>query len=260
MARRRGLDPFDKASMFKSAGLHVALIGGAWVSTLFVDPPPEVFLTYDIEIVSPPASQVAEEAVTPTEELVVERPDPEPEPPEPETEDVVPIEDPEPEPEPDPPPEEPVEEQPPEAAEETVVAATDERVEEEATSETGENIEVRMEGLQRDYPEYYNNIIIQIQRCFRWTGGGNWRASIFFYITRDGSVEGMDFVQRSGNTAFDFESMGAVDCAGQNNRLGALPDDFPYDRFPIRFLFEPRGDVQLLLPSFGTPGEVIFDR
>lgn len=259
MARRRGPDPFARSSLLKSAGLHVALILGAWASTLYAGPPPVVFLTYDIELVSPPATQVAEEAVTATEELVVERPDPEPEPPEPETEEVVPIEDPEPEPEPDPPPEEPVEEQPPEAAEETVVAAAEEPTEEE-TSETGEDIEVRMEGLQRDYPQYYNNIIRQIRRCFRWSGGGNWRTTVFFYIKRDGSVEGMDFVERSGNSAFDFESMGAVDCAGQNNRLGALPDDLPYDRFPVRFLFEPRGATRLFQPDFGIPGEVKFDR
>lgn len=260
MARGRRFDPFDKGSLLKSVGLHGILIGGAWVSTLFAPPAPMVFLTYDIEIVSPPATQVAEEAVQATEELVVERPDPEPEPPQPDTEDVVPIEDPEPEPEPDPPPEEPVEEQPPEAAEETVVAAAEEPVEEEATSETGEDIEVRMEGLQRDYPEYYNNIIRQIKRCFRWRDGGSWEATVFFYINRDGTVDGMDFVRRSGSAAFDFESMGAVDCAGQNNRLGALPDDLPYERFPVRFLFQPSGDMQVFLPISGTPGEVKFDR
>lgn len=260
MARSRRFDPFDKGSLFKSAGLHVALIAAAWASTAYATPEPMVFLTYDIEIVSPPATQVAEETVQATEELVVERPDPEPEPPQPETEDVVPIEDPEPEPEPDPPPEEPVEEQPPEVAEETVVATTEEPVEEETTSETGEDIEVRMEGLQRDYPEYYNNIIRQIERCFRWTGGGSWETTVFFYITRDGSVEGLDFVRRSGSTAFDFDAMGAVDCAGRANRLGALPDDLPYERFPVRFVFRPRGDLQALIPIFGTPGEAKYDR
>lgn len=244
--------------MALSACLHITLILGAWASTLYAAPEPVVFLTYDIEIVSPPATQVAEEVVQATEELVVERPNPEP--PEPETEDVVPIEDPEPDPQPDPPPEEPVEEQPPEVAEETVVAATDEPVEEETTSETGEDIEVRMEGLQRDYPEYYNNIILQIERCFRWDRGGSWETSVFFYVARDGSVEGLDFVRRSGSSAFDFDAMGAVDCAGQNNRLGALPEDLPYERLPVRFVFRPRGTPQAFFLNFGTPGEVKFDQ
>jgi len=259
VARRRHFDPFDKRSMALSASLHVALILGAWASTMYAAPEPMVFLTFDIEIVSPPATQVAEEVVQAAEELVVERPDPEPAPPEPETEDVVPIEDPEPDPQPDP-PEEPAEEQPPEVAEEAVVAATDEPVENEPTSETGEDIEVRMEGLQRDYPEYYNNIIRQIERCFRWTGGGSWETSVFFYITREGAVEGLDFVRRSGSSAFDFDAMGAVDCAGQRNRLGALPDDLPYERFPVRFVFRPRGETQALFFNFGTPGEVKFDQ
>jgi hypothetical protein len=121
-----------------------------------------------------------------------------------------------------------------------MVATSVEEPEEEA-EETGEALNVRIEGLRRDYPEYYNNIIRQIQRCLRWQGGGNWRTIVFFYIERDGAATGLDFVSRSGSTSFDFDAMGAVDCAGQNGRFGPLPDDLPYERFPVQFSFTPRG-------------------
>ncbi len=64
---------------------------------------------------------------------------------------------------------------------------------------------------------------------------------------------------RSGNTAFDFEAMGAVDCAG-NGRFGPLPEDLPYDRFPIKFSFRPQGTPLMELPSHGTPTEVTIQR
>jgi hypothetical protein len=65
---------------------------------------------------------------------------------------------------------------------------------------------------------------------------------VFFYIERDGSVTDMDFVGRSGNSEFDFSALGAVECAGRG-RFGPLPDDLPYERLPIQFKFEPRGEV-----------------
>ena len=111
---------------------------------------------------------------------------------------------------------------------------------EEELEESGEGLEVRIEGLRRDYPAYYNNIIRQVLRCFRWRDGGRWETEVFFYIERDGTAEDIEFLSRSGNTAFDFEAMGAVDCAG-NGRFGPLPDDLPYDRFPIKFSFRPQG-------------------
>jgi hypothetical protein len=97
-----------------------------------------------------------------------------------------------------------------------------------------------MEGLRRDYPAYYNNIIRQIQRCFRWTEGGNWEAVVYFSIQRDGSVRDLRFTTRSGNARFDFEAMGAVECAGQG-RFGPLPDDLPYPSQPVNFQFRPGG-------------------
>lgn len=240
--------------MWLSGAFHVALFALAWASTLY-EPRQIEFLTYEIELVSPPAAQrpQEEEPQPPAEELVVERPEPEPTPPEPEVEEVVPVEEPEPEPEPvreEP----PVEEPPPEPAEDPVVTAEPDSLEEEP-EETGQGINVRMEGLRRDYPAYYDNIIQQIFRCFRWTGGGSWETTVFFYIDREGNAEDIDFVSRSGNTRFDYEALGAVECAGRG-RFGPLPAELPYDRFPIRFSFRPTGQTMTILSpdSFMQPG------
>jgi outer membrane biosynthesis protein TonB len=236
--RRRRLDPFDRRSMALSAVFHGAIFALGWASTLY-EPPQIAFVTYEIELVSPPPAVRAEEIIQAAEEIVVERPDPEPTPPEPEVEDVVPVED--PEPEPDPPEEEPeerTEETTPEVAEATVVAAAPVDPPEEEPEVTGEDLNVRIEGLRRDYPQYYENIIRQIQRCFRWRDGGSWETTVFFMIDREGRAQEIQFVSRSGSTRFDFESMGAVECAGQG-RFGPLPEDVPYDRFPVRFRFRP---------------------
>jgi hypothetical protein len=99
---------------------------------------------------------------------------------------------------------------------------------------------VRLEGLRRDYPLYYENIIRQIQRCFRWQGTGNWVTKVYFIIRSNGSVDDIDFVSRSGNTAFDYDAMGAIDCAGQG-RFGPLPEDLPYETLPVEFEFRPIG-------------------
>jgi outer membrane biosynthesis protein TonB len=255
---RRGLDPFDRRSMALSVALHVGVFVLAWGSTLY-EPVQMDFLTYEIELVSPPPARQSEEPETATEALVIERPEPEPVPPEPEVEEIIPVENPEPEPDPEVVErEESAAEQPPDAAEDVVVAAAVDTAEEEP-EETGEGLNVRIEGLQRDYPEYYDNIIRQIQRCFRWREGGGWETAVFFYIDRDGNAEEIRFVSRSGNTAFDFEAMGAVDCAGQG-RFGPLPEDLPYDRFPVRFSFRPIGEPIAFFPATGEPTEVTFER
>jgi outer membrane biosynthesis protein TonB len=256
---RRRFDPFDRRSMALSAALHAAVIALAWASTVY-EPNRMEFITYEIELVSPPPARQAEEPQPAREELVVERPDPEPIPPEPEVEEIVPVEVPEPEPEPDPPvqPTEPVEVEPPEVADDPVVATTEDPPEVEPEV-SGEGLNVRMEGLRRDYPEYYNNIIRQIQRCHRWRDGGSWETTIFFYIDRDGNAQDIRFDTRSGNTSFDFEAMGAVECAGQG-RFGPLPDDLPYDRFPIRFSFRPMGETIVHSSAPSTPTEVTPDR
>ena len=248
--RRRRFDPFDRRAMALSAGFHVALLALAWASTLY-EPQQIEFLTYEIELASPAPPEQQQEEVEiqpPAEELVVERPEPDPLPPEPDVEEIVPVEEPEPEPEPvreEPPAEEP----PPDVADDRVVTQTPDPPEEEPEV-TGEALNVRIEGLRRDYPQYYNNIIRQIQRCFRWRDGGNWQTTVFFYIDREGEADEIDWVSRSGNAAFDIEALGAVECAG--GRFGPLPEDLPYDRFPVRFSFRPMGVTQVTLPWNGA--------
>lgn len=234
MARRT--DPGSKSAWAFSVILHVSLFAVAWLSTLNTGPQIE-FVAYEIDLVSPPPAAQAEEPQPAVEELVVERPEPEPEPIEPES-DVVAIEEPEPEPEPEPTPPEP--EPTPEPEPEPAPAASVEPPAETEPDRSGEGINVRMEGLRRDYPEYYNNIIRQIGRCFysRWRQGGNWETVIAFTLGRDGVASDLEFLQRSGNVSFDFEAMGAIDCAGQG-RFGPLPEDLPWNELRISFTFEP---------------------
>ena len=63
--------------MAGSVAVHTVVILLAWWSSVAARPP-LVFESYEIELVSPPPTQVAEEIQPAQEELVVERPDPEP--------------------------------------------------------------------------------------------------------------------------------------------------------------------------------------
>jgi len=233
--------------------MHVSIIVVAWLSTFYA-PERMEFITYEIELVSPPPALEAEEPEEATQELVVERPDPEPVQQEPEAKALSAAEDVDLEPEPS--REDPVTEDESDVADREVETAVVDLPEPEAElEESGEGLEVRIEGLRRDYPAYYNNIIRQVLRCFRWRDGGRWETEVFFYIERDGTAEDMEFLSRSGNTAFDFEAMGAVDCAG-NGRFGPLPEDLPYDRFPIKFSFRPQGQSL----ATGMLTEVMIER
>ena len=240
MARRH--DPFDKQSAAFSVVFHLLLFVLAWVTTLGGETEFE-FLTYEIELVSPPTTVQAETQKPATEEFVVKQPDPTLTPPEPEPEEEeVAIEEavkPDP-PKPEP---EPVEE----VAEERTAATTTEKPTEDA-AESGEEINVRLEGVRRDYPVYYNNIIRQIGNCFRPPRGVNVEATVRFYINADGSVVGMEFVTRSGNSDFDFGAMGAIECAG-GGRFGPLPDELPFDRLPVQFNFRPSGEPMSFSPG-----------
>ena len=234
---RRAAKP-GKAPLLGSAALHTLAVALAWSSSAF-RPEPMVFETYRIELVSPPAAEPAPEITpaVPEEELVVERPEePEPDPPLPSPESTPEPET--PEPQTDPPQPEPAPTEPEPEAEPPPTASPDP----EPSESAGENINVRMEGLRRDYPEYYNNIVRQIQRCFRPPPGGNWETVVQFVINRDGSVSDARFSKQSGNARFDFEALGAIaDCAGRAGRFGPLPDDLPYDRLPVQFSFRPPG-------------------
>jgi TonB family protein len=245
--RRSGGPP--RSAFWISLVLHAVVVVGLILGRA-LQPEPLEFVTYEIQMVSLPTQEAAEEEPSPaTEELVVETPDPQP--PEPEAEELPPPpeeEKPE-EPEQDPEPEDPQPEEPettePEPAEETTEATTSTEAEEEAEEVSTEEVTVRMEGLKRDFPEYYRNILFWVNRCFVPPSGMRSRsltAVLYFEITRDGTVSDTRIVQRSGNPRFDLAALAAItDCAGRG-RFGALPDELPYDVLPVQFTFRPPGD------------------
>lgn len=227
-------DPLDGRSLGLSLAIHVvAFVLLIWVIPA-LRPDPIVFEAVEIRVVSAPpiAAPEPEEEIPPVpeEELVVETPE------DPVQEEEAPIpaeeEPPPPEPEETPPPE--PEETPP-ATEEPTPAESEETEEDEG----GQNIDVRMEGLKRDYPAYYDNIIRQIERCFRPPGAGNRVAVIQFMIQEDGSITDIGVARSSNSFVFDRAAEGAVECAGRPGRLGPLPDGYPWEVLPVQFRFRP---------------------
>lgn len=246
-----------RRSFVASGVVHLAVLVFALLTQISATPPLQ-YEVVEINLVSPPPSAAAE--VSPPareEELVVETPVPEPEPeeapedeiPPPPEEEPEPGEEPtaaEPEPEEEPPPQEEPEPSPAPPAEDTPTPDPEEVADESTTDEpteeaeeSGEDIDIRVAGVRRDYPEYYNNIIRQIRRCFRWRGEGNPTGMLQFVIQQDGTIDDgtIEVVERSGTVEFDFEMMGAVECA--SGRLGSLPEGYPFPTLPIRFSFDP---------------------
>ncbi len=231
----------DPMSMAGSFAVHGLAFFAAWWSATS-NPPPTNFVTYKIDIVSPPpAVHAAKETVT-KKKLVVERPNPQPEPkkkaPAPVTQ-----------PKKKAPAKSTAKKSTPEAtptakaAKKNEKATTTEKVApKKKSAESGEGLRVKMEGLRRDYPAYYADIIRQMARCFRWDKGGDWSTVIYFVIQKDGSVKDIKVVQPSGNPVFDIQAMGAAECAGQG-RLDSLPKDLPFDKLPVRFRIKPSGGV-----------------
>lgn len=110
-----------------------------------------------------------------------------------------------------------------------------------ADSQGGDNIDVDIDGAEFPYPEYLQNIITQINRFFRWSGTGNPENVIAFHINRDGSVGGLQVVDRSADYTFDIQTIEAVELAGRRSMFGPLPDGWVQDRLWIRFRFLPPG-------------------
>ena len=233
--RRQPRQTVGKGPVVGSVFVHTSAIFLAWWASAAPAQVPD-FVAFEIELISPPAAELGERTTPPPEELVIETPlDPVPEP----QEEIPPavIEE-----------EAPADEPP--TPEETVAPPDVELVDdpEPPTSpnpdpdvETpGEDLNVRLEGLRRDYPVYYENIIRQMQRCFRWRGEEDLRARVYFVINRDGSVSEIDVVESSRSIPFDIEAMGAAECAGSRDRLGPLPEALPFDRLPVNFTFTPR--------------------
>lgn len=105
----------------------------------------------------------------------------------------------------------------------------------------GEGIDVHMAGAEFPYPEYLENIILQLNRYFRWTGAANLEAKIGFEIMRDGSARNIRVQRKSGNINFDVEAISAIENAGKRGAFGPLPKGWVADRLPIAFSFLPPG-------------------
>lgn len=218
-----------------SVGLHAVLLGAAWLGGVVGRDEIE-FVTYQMELVTEADLDAIDSPP------LVETPNVAPPPPEPEPE--VPEPDPEPEIEPDVEPEPPDETEPePESQPEPEAAPSSQPVSEVTDASppaSTEAMAVRMEGLRRDYPEYYNQIVREITRCFRWNGGGSWRTVIRFEISSDGRIPDstIQVYSPSSSPAFDIEAYGAVACAG-SGRLAPLPDELPFEALSVQFTFQP---------------------
>ena len=222
--RRRAV---GRGPVIGSAFVHTAAIFLAWGTSAVPREVPD-FVVYEIELISPAAAELGERTTPPPEELVIETPfDPTPEPQE-ETppaiiEEEPPAEEPpQPEETPAPPDVEPVVDP---------VAPTSPDPDPDVET-PGEDLNVRMEGIQRDYPEYYNNIIRQMQRCFRWRGEEDLRVTVYFVIDRDGSVSEVDILESSRSIAFDIEAMGSSGVCRQPRPLGSASGGAPFRSAP----------------------------
>lgn len=211
--------PLDRGALGVSLSLHfAALVTLFGVIPALQDP----VIVYEVVQVD-----MAAAAPLPEDRLVVETPEDPP----PAEEEEAPMPDPEPEPDSaetqlpseEPPPPDPEEAAPTEDPEDGTDVVTR-----------------RVEAFRRDYPEYYANIQNQIERCFRWQGSGRLEVLVIFRIRRDGTTADMEVATPSGNHAFDIDALGAVECAGLNNRLGSLPDDYPFSTLPVRFTITSR--------------------
>jgi len=227
-----------RSGFIGSAIVHVTAILLVWLASPVPRQIPDL-PAFEIELISPVAAELGEPTPPPPEELVITTPfDPVRE-----SQEEIPAVTVEEEEE-----EEPVEETP--EPETTVTPLDVELVDEPepATSlnpnpevETpGEDLNVRMEGLQREYPEYYDNIRLQMRRCFQWRGDSDLLVRIYFVINRDGSVSQVDVLEPSRSIAFDIQVMGAAECAGRPGGLGPLPEELHYDRFGVVFWIEHR--------------------
>lgn len=98
---------------------------------------------------------------------------------------------------------------------------------------------VRTEGIDFPFPGYLENIVRQIAKNFGDHPNTNARAEVQFLIHRDGSVNAISFVTRSGNFRFDLDAQGAIEAAGTSHAFGPLPNGFADDVLPVIFSFDP---------------------
>ena len=219
--------------MFFSVGLHALLL--ALVLATNLQPEPLQLVAIELELVAMPAPTTeAQPAPAPEEEeLTVDTPEPEPVPEE-EPEAVLERE-PEPEPEPEPRPDAPEPEPEPQPVEEEPEPAP---MDEPNTGT--DDLDVRMRGVERDFPQYYANMQRQLRRCFRPPGRADLTASVDFVLDREGTVidPTVRISETSRSVVFDLAVREALECAGRG-RFGPLPPEMELEHAPFRFTFSP---------------------
>lgn len=217
-----------RRAVVASVALHLVLVLGLVVGGYFRDPPVPPLIVYRVEMFSPPPAEQGEMPEVPTRtpeppRVMEQRPEPAP----PEVRQVTPPPPPPPpDPEPEPEPEEPEPPRGPDPVPETRVA--------------GENLDIRIQGEEFPYPEYLENIIRQVRRYFgAWRGTPGLSAEVYFVIRRDGSVEGIRTLRRSGDFRFDLQAEGAVEAAGRNGAFGPLPSGYQADALRVAIELRP---------------------
>lgn len=236
--------------LLASATLHGVVVVGAWLAQESAFEPQE-FETYEITIVSMRDLTRPEVLDLPIPDpVVVEVPDPTPPPPEPTPPPPTPTPQPRPQtPPPEPPqrtetPPPPRQEPPP--PQQTPPRATSTEAPPTTRTESAANVDlaVRMEGLQRDFPEYWARIVAAFTACWRMPPGAERVSTILrFEVDPDGTIRprSIQAFQRSGNTTFDLRAIQAVECAGSNGRIPPLPEDLRGSPLPIQFTFTASG-------------------
>jgi periplasmic protein TonB len=101
-------------------------------------------------------------------------------------------------------------------------------------------VTVNTGGIDFPYPGYLENIVRQIALRFQTSSRGALHAEVFFIINRDGSVRGINIVQRSGAYSFDVDAQGAVEAAANARAFGPLPAGYTEESLPVTFKFDPR--------------------
>jgi protein TonB len=212
-----------------SATLHAVLL----VPLIFLMRTPEAiaFETIRVNLTMAPPAETSEAPVDPAPAPA--QPEPEPE--------VVPdpesttIEDPPPEPDPEE-VERPETEKPPE----TPPQPRPEPAEEPPSANAGgDEMNLSTEGREFPFPDYIENVIVQVRRYFRWDGDTRPRGVVYFEILSDGSVRNIRMARASGNFRFDIAVQGAVETAGNRGEFGPLPEAYVGSSLPVQIEVEP---------------------
>lgn len=209
-----------------SVALHSALVVGVAISALRSPAETIEYKVYKVDLYSPPPQELGEPEAPKPQPAIVR--------PEPPKEAVVEEKKPEPKPQPQP-------KKPAPTREEGKSEVAKGRNPDPKAVSGGEGVDVHLEGEEFPYPEYLENIILQLNRYFRWSGPGNLQAKIGFEIMRDGSVRRIRVLEKSGNINFDLEAVSAIEQAGQRGAFGPLPKGWVSDRLPVAFSFLPPG-------------------